>query len=152
VTVHSPRVKRAMLCSFRHFSKFSTASFFFPSSNLLVFKSPSFSYFCCNEEGREIWSIRQCRQRKVHRGGEREENFSPYQDQMDVNTKTSKLHDQEAVDKYLAIYGFRWSPGIKIMFCPTMLKFLWPRLIMMVCICILSAGAGVKATDDEVHS
>ena len=37
---------------------------------------------------------------------------------MDFDLKTSKLHDQEAVDKYLANYGFRWSSGIKIEFCP----------------------------------
>ena len=37
---------------------------------------------------------------------------------MDFDQKTSKLRDQAAVDKYLAGYGFRWSPGIKIEFCP----------------------------------
>ena len=36
---------------------------------------------------------------------------------MDFDPKTSKLRDQEAVDKYLAGYGFHWSPGIKIEFC-----------------------------------
>ena len=35
---------------------------------------------------------------------------------MDFDLKTSKLRDQEAVDKYL--YDFYWSPGIKIEFCP----------------------------------
>ena len=37
---------------------------------------------------------------------------------MDFDPKTSKLHNQEAVDKYLASYGFCWSPGIKIEFYP----------------------------------
>jgi len=37
---------------------------------------------------------------------------------MDFNPKTSKLHNQEAVDKYLASYDFHWSPRIKIEFCP----------------------------------
>ena len=37
---------------------------------------------------------------------------------MDFDSKTFKLCDQEAVDKYLASYGFRWSLGIKIEFCP----------------------------------
>jgi len=36
-----------------------------------------------------------------------------------MDFKTSMLHDQEAVDKYLASYGFRWSTGIKVEFCPT---------------------------------
>ena len=36
---------------------------------------------------------------------------------MDFEPKTSKLRDQE-VDKYLATYGFHWSPRIKIEFCP----------------------------------
>ena len=37
---------------------------------------------------------------------------------MDFNLKTSKLRDQEAVDKYLDNYGFHWSPEIKIEFAP----------------------------------
>ena len=37
---------------------------------------------------------------------------------MDFDPKTYKIRDQEAVNKYLASYGFRWSPGIKIEFCP----------------------------------
>jgi len=37
---------------------------------------------------------------------------------MDFDPKTSKLCDQEAVDKYLTSYDFRWSPGIKFEFCP----------------------------------
>ena len=37
---------------------------------------------------------------------------------MDFDPKTSKLCDQEAVDKYLVIYGFRLNLGIKIEFCP----------------------------------
>ena len=35
---------------------------------------------------------------------------------MDFDPKTFKLHDQEAVDKYLASYDFRLNPGIKIEF------------------------------------
>ena len=37
---------------------------------------------------------------------------------MDLDPKTSKLRDQEAVNKYLASFGFRWSPRIKFEFCP----------------------------------
>jgi len=37
---------------------------------------------------------------------------------MDFNPKTSRLHNQKAVDKYLANYGFRLNQGIKIEFCP----------------------------------
>jgi len=37
---------------------------------------------------------------------------------VDFDPKTSKLRDQEAVDKYLADNGFCLSPGIKIEFCP----------------------------------
>ena len=37
---------------------------------------------------------------------------------MDFDPKTSKLRDQEAVDKYLANYEFRLNPEIKIEFCP----------------------------------
>ena len=37
---------------------------------------------------------------------------------MDFDLKTSKLRDQEVVDKHLASYGFRLNPGIKIEFCP----------------------------------
>ena len=37
---------------------------------------------------------------------------------MDFDPKTSKLRDQEAVDRYLASYGFRSNSGIKIEFCP----------------------------------
>jgi len=36
---------------------------------------------------------------------------------LDFDPKTSKLCDQEAVDKYLASYSFRWSPEIKFEFC-----------------------------------
>jgi len=36
----------------------------------------------------------------------------------DFAPKTSKLRNQEAVDKYLASYDFHWSSGIKIEFCP----------------------------------
>ena len=38
--------------------------------------------------------------------------------EMDFDPKTSKLRDQEAVDRYLANYGFFSNPGIKIEFCP----------------------------------
>jgi len=37
---------------------------------------------------------------------------------MDFNPKTSKFRDQEAVDKFLASYGFYLNPGIKIEVCP----------------------------------
>ena len=37
---------------------------------------------------------------------------------IDFDPKTSKLCNQEAVDKYLASYDFRWSPRIKVEFCP----------------------------------
>ena len=37
---------------------------------------------------------------------------------MDFDPKTSNFHDQEAVDKYLASYGFHLNLGIKIEFCP----------------------------------
>jgi len=37
---------------------------------------------------------------------------------MNFDPKTSKLHKQEAVDKYLASYGILLNPGIKIEFCP----------------------------------
>ena len=37
---------------------------------------------------------------------------------MDFDLKISKLHDQEAVDKYLASYGVYWISRIKIDFCP----------------------------------
>jgi len=36
---------------------------------------------------------------------------------MDFDPKTSKLRDQEAVDKYLASYGFCLNTRIKIEFC-----------------------------------
>ena len=45
---------------------------------------------------------------------------------MDFNPKTSKLCDQEAVNKYLASYGFWLNLGIKIEFCPLLLMFLSP--------------------------
>ena len=38
--------------------------------------------------------------------------------EMNFDPKTSRLHNQEEVDKYLANYGFRLNPGIKIEFCP----------------------------------
>jgi len=37
---------------------------------------------------------------------------------MDFNSKTSKLFNQEALDKYLTSYGFHLNPGIKNGFCP----------------------------------
>ena len=37
---------------------------------------------------------------------------------IDFDSKTFKIRDQEAVDKYLAGYGFCWSPGIKTEFYP----------------------------------
>jgi len=37
---------------------------------------------------------------------------------MDFDSKNTKLHDQEAVDKCFASYEFRLNPGIKIEFCP----------------------------------
>ena len=37
---------------------------------------------------------------------------------MDFNLKTSKLCDQEAVEKYLTNYEFCLNSGIKIEFCP----------------------------------
>ena len=37
---------------------------------------------------------------------------------MDFDPKTSRLHNQEEVDKYLANYDFRLNPGIKIEFYP----------------------------------
>jgi len=37
---------------------------------------------------------------------------------MDFDRKTSKLHDQEAVYKYMANYEFHLNLGIKIKFCP----------------------------------
>ena len=36
---------------------------------------------------------------------------------MDFDPKISKLLDQEAMDKYLASYGFHWSSRIKVEFC-----------------------------------
>jgi len=55
---------------------------------------------------------------------------------MDFDSKISKLHNQEVVDKYLAKYGFRLNPRIKVEFCPMVLTFLRLRL-MMVYMCIL---------------
>ena len=40
--------------------------------------------------------------------------------ELNFDLKTSKLHSQEDVDKYLASYGFILNPGIKIEFCPHM--------------------------------
>ena len=37
---------------------------------------------------------------------------------MDFDPKTSRLRNQEEVDKYLAKYGFRLDPGIKVEFWP----------------------------------
>ena len=37
---------------------------------------------------------------------------------MDFDPKTSNLRDQEAMNKYLANYGFLLNLGIKIEFCP----------------------------------
>jgi len=37
---------------------------------------------------------------------------------MDFDSKTSKLRDQEVVDKYLASYEFHLNSGTKIKFCP----------------------------------
>ena len=37
---------------------------------------------------------------------------------MDFDSKTSKLRDQEAVDRNLVSYGFRLNSGIKIEFLP----------------------------------
>ena len=36
---------------------------------------------------------------------------------MDFDSKTSRLHNREEVDKYLKNYDFRLNPGIKIEFC-----------------------------------
>ena len=47
---------------------------------------------------------------------------------MDFDPKTSKLCDQETVDKYLASYGFCLNPGIKIMFYPLNVNISQPRL------------------------
>jgi len=54
---------------------------------------------------------------------------------MDFDPKTSKLRDQEAVDKYPAGYGFHWSPEIKLSFVPTMM-FLWLCMVRRMYICI----------------
>ena len=37
---------------------------------------------------------------------------------MDFNPKTSKLHNQENVNKYLARYSVCLNPEIKVEFCP----------------------------------
>ena len=37
---------------------------------------------------------------------------------MDFNPKTSRLHNQEDVNKYLAWYVICLNPGIKVEFCP----------------------------------
>jgi len=37
---------------------------------------------------------------------------------IDFDPKTSKLLDQESMDKYMASFGFCSSPGIKNKFCP----------------------------------
>jgi len=57
--------------------------------------------------------------------------------EMDFDPKTSKLRVQEAMDKYLASYGFRLNSGIKIEFTPTMLMFPRLRLKERVYMCIL---------------
>ena len=43
---------------------------------------------------------------------------------MDFDSKTSKLHNQEAMDIYLASYGFHLNLGIKLEFYPMVLMFL----------------------------
>ena len=37
---------------------------------------------------------------------------------LDFDSKTSKIHNQEVVDIYLASYGFRLNLGIKLEFYP----------------------------------
>jgi len=37
---------------------------------------------------------------------------------MNFNPNTTELHKQEEVDEYLAKYGIRLSPEIKVEFCP----------------------------------
>ena len=69
---------------------------------------------------------------------------------MDFDLKTSKLHIQEAVDKYLASYGFPWSPGIKIEFY-MMLTFFRPHPARGGVYASPGVGARIKAVNDEVH-
>ena len=47
---------------------------------------------------------------------------------MDFDSKTTKLHNQEDVDDYLAKYGVCLNPGIKVELCPMVLMSLWPHL------------------------
>ena len=66
---------------------------------------------------------------------------------MDFNPKSSKLRDQEAMDKYLAGYDFCWSPEIKIEFCSNN-SSAWQKG------CIYAspgAGTGIEAANDEIQ-
>jgi len=51
---------------------------------------------------------------------------------MDFNPKTSKLRNQEEVDKHLASYDFHLNLGKNPRFAPMVLTSLWFRLIRMV--------------------
>jgi len=94
------------------------ASSFLPSSDFLVLRYQPFSYFCHNEEGRESPTISDAGKEKaaVEEKGKRGSHRTRIR--MDLDTKTSKLCDQEAVDRYLVSYGFRLNLRIKIEFCP----------------------------------
>ena len=53
-----------------------------------------------------------------HDRRERKETSLRTRVRMDFDPKTSKLHNQKKVEKYLAKYGFRLNPRIKIEFYP----------------------------------
>ena len=73
--------------------------------------------------------------------------------EMDFDPKTSDLRDQEAEDKYLATYGFRWSPGIKFEFCPNDVDVTsTPPDKNGVYMHPLVLPPRVKAANDEIHS
>ena len=70
---------------------------------------------------------------------------------MDFNPKTSRLRNQEDVNKHLVRYGAYLNLEIKVEFCPHGVRRL-SGPAQWWCICASSgSGAGVEVIDDDFH-
>ena len=77
-----------------------------------------FSHSCCVKKGEKSDTVGGAGKGKaaVEEKGKRASHRTRIR--MNFDTKTSKLNNQEAADRYLASYDLRSNLGIKIEFCP----------------------------------
>ena len=91
---------------------------FLSSSDFLILRSRYLLISIAMKKGKTYITISDVGKGKAAMEGKRKRASHRTRIRMDFNPKTSKLHDQEATDKYLASYGFRLNSRIKIEFCP----------------------------------